>query len=257
MGKVRATIKPFYKFFKKAKENVSFFLIEHYRKILKFFTWRAKLEALKKSKEGIKLHLGCGEQHLDGYMNCEFRATKAADIVMDCGNLSLFPDNSIKMIYSHAFFEHLYRYQHDKMLSDCFRVLNENGKLIFLGLPDFEIIAKAYCNKEKGIVGKVFDLYNVYRYTHGDPEIAMDYWQEQLHKSLLDKSYMINLCKKAGFGTIITFNYCYPKEDIPLCMGILAYKKKIVDINLDEILVEFKNRINIEKGVLNINSQCF
>jgi SAM-dependent methyltransferase len=204
-------------------------------------TWKIKANKLARSSGGLKLHLGCGEHYHQDMLNCECRAIKAADIVMDCSNLSRFRDNSASLIFSHAFFEHLYKNQQLSLLKDCYRVLSEDGILLFLGIPDFKVIGEHYLSRSPGIkgIGDTFDLYHVYRYTHGDPEIAPSYWLEQLHKSLFDKTYVEELLLKAGFGNYSIFNYCYPGEEIPINMGFAAFKGK-ADKNIKELLFPFK-----------------
>ncbi len=192
---------------------------------MKNILWRNKVYALIKSGVGINLHLGCGDRHINDFLNCEYRPTKAADVVMDCGDLSRFRSDTVGKIFSHAFLEHLYRPQQLPLFMDCFRVLKNNGIVIFLGIPDFEVIARNYLAQTSGVRGGgVFDLYNVYRYTHGDPEISPTYWLEQLHKSLFDKDLLSDLLTNAGFNSFIIFNYCYPNEIIPLNLGFIAQK---------------------------------
>src|SRR5437899_183514 len=84
-------------------------------------TWKDKALKLEQSGSGIQLHLGCGDKHIDGMLNCDYRATRAADIVMDCANLSRFAASSVSLIFCHAFFEHLYRKQHAPFLAGCSR----------------------------------------------------------------------------------------------------------------------------------------
>jgi hypothetical protein len=47
--------------------------------------------------------------------------------------------------------------------------LEPGGVVCYWGIPDFANIAWFYLERRPGIVGPVFDLFNVYRYTHGDP----------------------------------------------------------------------------------------
>jgi predicted SAM-dependent methyltransferase len=194
----------------------------------------------------LELHLGCGDKHFPGMLNCEFRATKAADLVMDCGNLSKLCDGSVDRIFSHAFFEHLYKRQQVPLLRDCFRVLREGGVVVFLGIPDMQEIAGHYLSKSRGIVSEIFDLYHVYRYTHGDPEMAPHYWTEQLHKSIFDKDYLKYLLCAAGFKHNIIFNYCYPGESIAINIGFIGYKSSCMPNteNVAEVLSPFKEYID-------------
>jgi len=212
------------------------------RRLRSSLSCRARARKLSCSPEGLQLHLGCGERRFEQMLNCEYRATGAADVIMDCADLSRFRDNSVSLIYSHSFFEHLYHNQQIPLLRDCHRVLREDAPLIFLGIPDFELVAKSYLKGVPGIpkYGEVFDLFHVYRYTHGNPEMAHGYWLEQLHKSLFDKKYVAELLSRAGFKYATIFNYCYPGEDIPLCLGFVAWKSKPTK-DVEEVLLPFRD----------------
>lgn len=171
-----------------------------------------------------RLHLGCGDVRLVGFINMDYRQTTATDIVADCTDISFFPEVSLNLVYSHAFFEHLYRLDRVKNLKSVFRALRPEGIAIYIGFPDFRVIAKAYLDVEKGVVGDQFDLFNVYRYTHGDPEHVKGWWLEQLHKSLFDTETVDELLSEAGFRHYVIFNYCFRQEHIPLNMGFVAFR---------------------------------
>ncbi|PYI51603.1 class I SAM-dependent methyltransferase [Paenibacillus flagellatus] len=188
---------------------------------------------------GLRLHLGCGEHRMEGMVNCDCRRTSATDLVTDCATLTPFRDDSADLIFSNAFFEHLFVFQQLDHLKNCRRVLRDDAPLVYLGIPDFEIVADAYLRQLPGITGERFDLYHVYRYTHGDPEQTPDWWLQQLHKSLFDKRYVDSLLEAAGFKSRVVFNYRYPGEDIPLCLGFVAYKNPH-PIDLREVLSPFR-----------------
>lgn len=202
-----------------------------YRRAVSALAWRIKAGRLSRSPGGLRLHLGCGDQRLPGMLNCEYRATRAADVIMDCRDLGRFGDNSASLIFSHAFFEHLYRKQQLILLKDCRRVLGRKGVVLFLGLPDFKTIARAYLSRLPGRPGRGghFDLFEVYRYTHGDPEMAPSHWLQQLHKSLFDREAVRDMLLAAGFVHWAIFNYTYPNEKIPLNLGFAAWKSEPED----------------------------
>jgi hypothetical protein len=97
-----------------------------------------------------------------------------------------------------------------------------DGFVCYLGLPDFESIARLYLDRGPGIVGPVFDLYEVYRYTHGDPEAVDGWYFEQLHKSLFDADEVTGLLTAAGFPSFVTFVYAFPGEPAALSLGFYA-----------------------------------
>jgi putative transposase len=73
--------------------------------------------------------------------------------------------------------------------------------------PDFANISRFYQERRPGIVGPVFDLFNVFRYTHGDPESVGGYLA-QLHKSLFDYDEVVRLLTAAGFRHFVVLSYC-------------------------------------------------
>jgi len=173
-----------------------------------------------------KLHLGCGDVRIPGHLNIDSRETGATDRVMDCTKLDVFPDDSFSVVYSRAFFEHVYFNERVPLLQGVYRMLKEDGAVIFIAIPDFRVIALAYLGDAPGIVSPQFDLLEAYRYTHGAPEgVGADWWLEQLHKTLFDKPTVETLLDVAGFPKFCIFNYCYMRECIPLNIGFVAFKR--------------------------------
>lgn len=206
--------------------------------------WRNIYSKKVASTPSIQLHLGCGSNHIDGMINCEYRATSAADIVMDCSDLSRFASNSIDLIFSHAFFEHLYLNQRLPFLRECRRILKENKYIVFLGLPDLHVIAKSSLDEVEFSPERPFDASIVYRYTHGSPEIAPLWWTEQLHKTLFDKQVIRNLLLSSGFEHFAMFNYRYVNEKIPLNLGFIAWYGKEEILDLQHALATFVDKIH-------------
>lgn len=200
------------------------------------------------SKYG-KIHIGCGDIKLDGFINIDFRATKATDLVQDCTDLSIFPDRSIRFVYAHAFLEHLKKDKRLEFLKNVNRILTGGGQVMILAIPDFEAIAKLYLQKKLKIEGGKSDLYNAYRYTHGDPEQHPKWWMEQLHKSLFDKDLLTALLQKSGFSKFMIFRYCFKEEKYPLNLGFIAGKDKKGNLDQNELkeqLMNFNSGIDLK-----------
>jgi predicted SAM-dependent methyltransferase len=183
----------------------------------------ARRAADLQKRRGLRLHLGCAGDRLDGYVNIDYRRTPATDVTLDL-NLPRLAPGSVALAFSNAFFEHLYR---DNRLPHLRRVresLQPDGACCYMGLPYFRNIAKLYVERGPGTAGPVFDLYNVYRYTHGDPEHQPDWWLGQLHKSLFDEDELGGLLRDAGFAAFAMFCYGYPGDanEVPVTMGFYA-----------------------------------
>lgn len=166
-------------------------------------------------------HLGCGPQRLDGFVNVDVRETDAADLVADLNTLDDLPEGDADGFFSHAFFEHLYR---DSRIPHLKAVRDRGGFACYIGLPDFARVAELYLAHARGVEGPVFDLHNVYRYTHGDPEMGGIEWLPQLHKSLFDVPEVDHLLRDAGFSSYVIFRYVFPGDppELDLSLGFYA-----------------------------------
>lgn len=90
----------------------------------------------------MKLHLGCGEQYLKGYVNIDFPVSEhsvmkpKADVFADIRTLQ-YPAGSIEEIRSHHVFEHFSRAETLKLLKQWHGWLAVGGTLV-IETPDFE-----------------------------------------------------------------------------------------------------------------------
>ncbi|GAV31679.1 MAG: hypothetical protein QMD76_07570 [Anaerosomatales bacterium] len=90
----------------------------------------------------LKLHLGCGERYLDGYVNVDFppsahsvQQSSPADAFMDIRELRL-PSHSVAEVRSHHLYEHFARPVACGLLSCWVSWLVEGGR-IRIETPDF------------------------------------------------------------------------------------------------------------------------
>jgi predicted SAM-dependent methyltransferase len=193
---------------------------------------RGRLAALQR-RRGLRVHLGCGDDRLAGFVNIDYRATPAVDVAMDLNSPRL-ADGSVSMAFSNAFFEHLYRSSRGPHLERIVRALAPDGACCYIGIPYFPNIARLYLERGPGTAGPVFDLFNVYRYTHGDPEGQAAWWIGQLHKSLFDEGEVAGLLTQSGFGGFVMFCYGYPGDvnEVPVTMGFFATRERSGDAEL-------------------------
>lgn len=105
---------------------------------------RGRFRKLIKGKP-LKLHLGCGSIHLDGYINVD-KFNTSADLVMDAWKLN-FPDNSVDEIFTSHMVEHMTYPQFMKALEEWKRVLNRGASLI-IRCPNFEECLKRWQNAD-------------------------------------------------------------------------------------------------------------
>lgn len=171
----------------------------------------------------LRLHLGCGSVHLDGWVNVDLQPAAAVDLVSDVTKLDAVADASVEEIRMEAVYEHLFRHQRLAALREWHRVLVPGGRLHILWIPDFDAVIDQYLKKAPGLVGPVFDLEHVYRFTHGDPVP----WNapEQLHKDVFTRESVAREMADAGFEVERLELAIYRDEPVPLNLNLTARKR--------------------------------
>ena len=105
---------------------------------------------------GLKLHLGCGERRLAGFLNIDRRNTPAVDFVLDIARLP-FGDASVSLIESYHVIEHIPRNLLPGVLGEWSRLLEPGGVLV-LELPDFDAAVKEYIGGNERRLDSIFGL---------------------------------------------------------------------------------------------------
>ena len=168
----------------------------------------------------IKLHLGCGNIRINGFINIDVRSTDATDKVADVTTLSEFHDNTVDMIYSAGVLEHFSHRITQDVLGEWYRVLKIDGEMI-IWVPNFDAYIKHYLR------GCIFhrkqSLQNILFYLYGGQQ-----YFENAHKSIFNGPYLRLLLYEEGFRKIkkITPDY-FPVNDCSKhwgCMGFSSFK---------------------------------
>ena len=127
----------------------------------------------------LKLHLGCGENHLEGYVNIDYplsehtvQRTSGADLYADIRTLD-FPNQSIDEIRLHHVFEHFDRPAAMAMLCNWHLWLKIGGTLL-IETPDFKesikiILSLRYSYEQKqSVVRHIFGSHEAEWAVHRD-----------------------------------------------------------------------------------------
>lgn len=89
----------------------------------------------------MKLHLGCGNKKLDGFINIDIQKTPAVDVLLDISQP--LPYREVDLIYCCHTFEHFGRKQWKEITKDWFSCL-KNGGILRIAVPDFEQVCEEY-----------------------------------------------------------------------------------------------------------------
>jgi len=112
------------------------------------------------NKGELKLHLGCGDNYLAGYLNTDLPPSRQivvktkADLYADIRVLD-YPEDPVDKIRSHHVFEHFSRQEALKLLANWRRWLKV-GRFLIVGTPDVETAFRMFV--ATGDVGKRFKL---------------------------------------------------------------------------------------------------
>ena len=80
-------------------------------------------------KELKKLHLGCGNRYLPGYIHIDIDNYEHIDINSSINDLNMFKDNSVNEIYSSHSLEYFDIFEVEDVLEEWKRVLCSGGIL--------------------------------------------------------------------------------------------------------------------------------
>jgi predicted SAM-dependent methyltransferase/glycosyltransferase involved in cell wall biosynthesis len=94
-----------------------------------------------KGRKILKLHIGCGDQLLDGFVNIDI--TKAAQKRIDVRRGLPYRDSSVDYIFSEHFIEHLLREEAIVFLEECYRTLKPGG-VLRVATPDLDDLVRSY-----------------------------------------------------------------------------------------------------------------
>ena len=166
-----------------------------------------------------KLHLGCGETYIEGYINIDSRSDTRVDIVADMNNLP-FEAESVDEIYACHSIEHIPMNNIMMTIKKLHKILSIGGK-IYISVPDFEVLASIY------LAGKC-ELITIVRAIHGGQEYEGNThycsFDEKLLTSILTESGFKNIKRyepvqylPAGFEDTSTYRICGKEISLNIC----------------------------------------
>lgn len=103
----------------------------------------------------MKLHLGCGTKHIDGWINVDARPLEGVDCVDDIQTLSAFESGSVEVIYASHVLEHVGRLDYMKVLERWFELLQDGG-VLRIAVPDIEQVVRHYNENQDLLVLRGF-----------------------------------------------------------------------------------------------------
>jgi predicted SAM-dependent methyltransferase len=141
----------------------------------------------------IKLHLGCGTKHINGYTNIDVRYLPGVDEVNNIKFLRNYKKDSVDVIYACHVLEHFSRWEYKIVLSRWFEILKPGG-ILRLAIPNFSSICSHYV--------KTGDLNSIMGLLYG----GQDY-DENYHYVTFDYNSLNNDLTQIGFNNIKEYDH--------------------------------------------------
>jgi SAM-dependent methyltransferase len=93
----------------------------------------------------MRLNLGSGQKHMDGYVNVDISSDHGhqIDVEADVSGPLPFDDCVAEGIIAEHILEHIYLHKQEAALREWWRILKPGGHLVIC-VPDLEALAKAY-----------------------------------------------------------------------------------------------------------------
>jgi predicted SAM-dependent methyltransferase len=141
----------------------------------------------------IKLHLGCGDKKIEGFINVDIRHLPTVDVVDDIALLNKFENNSVNLIYVSHVLEHFGRREYMSVLNRWYDLLKQGG-ILRIAIPDFEKIVEHY-NQYKNLEVLRGFLYGGQNY------------KENYHYCIWDFETIKNDLNSIGFSQVSLYDW--------------------------------------------------
>jgi predicted SAM-dependent methyltransferase len=171
----------------------------------------------------LRLHLGCGQAPIPGWINIDVQQLPGVDRVLDVRRG--LPFESVAAIYGEHFLEHLELVEGLACLVECRRVLAPDG-ILRISTPNLDwVVASHYRYGCWGAEAEaVSDCFSMNRAFHG--------WG---HRFLYNRQALAAAFRAAGFSTITMHRY--GESDVPELTGLERHEKWDDTAELPHVLV--------------------
>ena len=140
------------------------------------------------SEGDVKLHLGCGPKHIEGFVHVDALDYPHVDHVGRVDDLTFIEDGTVTLIYASHVLEHFGRHEYQDVLREWYRVLKPGG-VLRLGVPDFGACARLYAD------GQISDLEMIRGLICGGQKDEYDY-----HKIIFDEKSLSSALHDVGYS---------------------------------------------------------
>jgi predicted SAM-dependent methyltransferase len=181
------------------------------------------------SSHKLKLHLGCGERYLDGYVNIDYppsehtvQANTKVDQYTDILSLRYVPE-TVEEVRLHHVFEHFPRATALALLAGWWSWLKVDGTLR-IEVPDFERTAWAVLNPFSHKKARFVGLRHIFGSQEAGWAVHMDGWSAQSMRDVLSLfGYNVKEVKRKAWRG--TYNIDVLAQKMPVKMFPVDFER--------------------------------
>jgi len=196
-------------------------LLKIRERIVSYFSDNSPILIKESVLDGPKIHLGCGDINLQGWINLDARDAPHVHIKTESLHLNEFQDNTVSEIYLCHVLEH-FSFKEVKDLLANFYLKMHQGGILRISVPDFSALVELYNISS--------DLKKIEQPLMGGQDYEFNF-----HKSVFDKNFLSNLLMESGFSEVV--NWCpegdFGKEIGDWSAGFVEYNSKRFPISLN------------------------
>lgn len=164
-----------------------------------------------------KLHIGCGNNLLEDWLNSDYHPKSNNILHLDATKKFPLNDNTFDYIFSEHMVEHIPYAGGALMFSECYRVLKNNGK-IRISTPDLQFLIDLY-KKEKSELQIEYIKWATNQSIKNAPYcddtfVINNYVRDWGHQFIYDEKTLIQALKIAGFTNIVRFDINQSQDEL-------------------------------------------
>lgn len=171
------------------------------KKIIQMYKFNKLFKKRKKDNIKIMLHIGCGTNYFDRWINIDNNSDKnirKIDVNVDMRKKLPIQNSTVDFIFNEHFFEHLTVEEGQRVLRDFLRVLKPGG-VLRIAMPDLKVAMDRYFNvnwQDDPVFKKFGILYKT------RAEMINSSFRAWGHKWLYDAEELERRLKEAGMSNI-------------------------------------------------------
>jgi predicted SAM-dependent methyltransferase len=152
-----------------------------------------------------KLHIGCGFNPLDGWLNSDYKPAPFNILRLDATQPFSIENNEFDYVFSEHMIEHISYSEGLLMLTECFRILRKNGT-IRVSTPNLPFLIDLYKNEKSNqqieYIKWATDNFITETDYYDDTFVINNFVRDWGHRFIYDEKTLRSSLEKAGFTKI-------------------------------------------------------